>query len=279
MAEADILTRPPPQAASLEAILNYVLDTGEVLYNFSGGEGSTEIRSNITVDPKRMTIHNGRLNGPFDLDAQGFRLVDHPTAMRDFFDNEELRRVYYPEMEALARAQTGARRAVIFDHTLRTADDEKREALKIREVVRRVHNDYTEASARQRVRDVLPAEAEALLAGRFAIVQAWRPINHPVETFPLALCDSRSLAEGDLIVTERRYPGRTGYTYSVRANPAHQWTWFPLMQRGEALVFKVYDSLDDGRARFVPHTSFVDPAPPPKARPRESIEARMFAFF
>ena len=35
----------------------------------------------------------------------------------------------------------------------------------------------------------------------------------------------------------------------------------------------------DGRARFTPHTSFDDPATPPGAAPRQSIEARSLAFF
>jgi hypothetical protein len=46
------------------------------------------------------------------------------------------------------KAESGAKRVVVFDHTLRTADDAAREARKIREVVTRVHNDYTEWSAR-----------------------------------------------------------------------------------------------------------------------------------
>jgi len=44
-------------------------------------------------------------------------------------------------------------------------------------------------------------------------------------------------------------------------------------------VFKVYDSMKDGRARFTPHTSFEDPASPANAYPRQSIEARALAFF
>ncbi len=44
--------------------------------------------------------------------------------------------------------------------------------------------------------------------------------------------------------------------------------------RDEAIVFKVYDSEKDGRARFTPHTSFDDPTTPPGAPPRQSIEAR-----
>ena len=231
----------------------------------------------MTADPRRVTLQNGRL-APHTLDGDGFELVDHATRMKDFLDEDEVLRVYYPEMIELVKARTGAARVVVFDHTIRTADDEKREKLKIREVVRRVHNDYTEWSARQRVKDMLPDEAEALLARRFAVVQVWRPISWPVETHPLAMCDARSVAADDLVVAERRYPGRVGQTYSVKYNPAHTWVWFPRMRREEALVFKVYDSLTD-RARFVPHTAFDDPTTPANARPRESIEIRTFAFF
>jgi hypothetical protein len=51
------------------------------------------------------------------------------------------------------------------------------------------------------------------------------------------------------------------------------------MRRDEALVFKVYDSAEDGRARWTAHTSFEDPTTPPSVPARESIEIRAFAFF
>ena len=182
-------------------------------------------------------------------------------------------------MEALIKAESGAKRVVVFDHTLRTADDELRESKKIREVVRRVHNDYTEWSAPQRVRDILPDEADELLKRRFAIIQVWRPIRYPVETYPLAMADAQTLSPSDMIVSERRAPGRIGQTYAIKYNPAHTWYWFPRMRREEAYVFKVFDSEKDGRARWTAHTAFEDPTSPPHARPRESIEIRTLAFF
>jgi hypothetical protein len=205
--------------------------------------------------------------------------VRHDTAMKDFLDPDEVKRVYYPEMEALIKAESGAKRVVVFDHTLRTADDAFREERKIREPVQRVHNDYTEWSGPQRVRDLLPDEAEALFKRRFAIVQVWRPFRHPIETFPLAIADARTLDPNDLVVSERRYPNRVGQTYAIKYNPGHRWYWFPRQQRNEAIVFKVYDSLKDGRARWTAHTAFDDPTAPPGARPRESIEIRTLAFF
>src|SRR5204862_6765573 len=118
-----------------------------------------------------------------------------------------------------------------------------------------------------------------LLKRRFAIIQVWRPINRPVETAPLAIADAASLPEQDLVVSERRYPGRVGQTYAIRYNPGHRWYWFPRMRPDEALVFKVYESVQDGRARWTAHTAFADPHMPPHARPRESIEIRTLAFF
>jgi len=266
--------------ATIEATLNYLQDTGVMPSVFTGGPGSTVVRAASPSDPRRVAMHNGRLEADgFTLDRNGFRFVRHDTKVVDFDDADELRRVYYPEMEALVKAETGAKRVVVFDHTLRTADEDDRQARKLREVVQRVHNDYTEWSAQQRVRDLLPEEAEALLTRRFAIVQVWRPIRHPVETFPLAICDARSVAPEDLVVSVRRYPNSIGQTYAVTYNPDHRWYWFPLMRREEALVFKVYDSLQDGRARFTAHTAFDDPTAPAGARPRESIEIRTLAFF
>jgi hypothetical protein len=266
---------------TIEATLNYFIDTGATPVTLVGSPGASDVRTGGgKSDPHRVVLHNGRLHADrFALEREGFRFVEHDTQVTDFYDEDEIRRVYYPEMEALVKAESGAARVVVFDHTLRTADDELRETAKIREVVRRVHNDYTEWSAPQRVRTLLPEKADQLLQRRFAIVQVWRPIRRPVESWPLAIADAQTLSPSDMVVTERRYPDRIGQTSAITYNPAHRWYWFPHMRPGEALVFKVYDSLKDGRARFTAHTSFEDPTSPPHARPRESIEIRTLAFF
>jgi hypothetical protein len=265
---------------TVQATVNYVVNDGTRIFTYTGGPGSTEVKSQGTVDAQRVTMHNARPHwDEFDLERDGFRYVVHPTKMQDFFDADEIKRVYYPEMVELVKQQSGARRVVVFDHTLRTADQADREARKIREAVHRAHNDYTEWSGPQRVRDLLPDEAEDLLKRRFAIIQVWRPIRHPVETDPLAICDARSVSFDDFVISERRYPDRIGQTYVVTHNPKHKWYWLPRMRRDEALVFKVYDSATDGRARWTAHTAFADPTSPPNARPRESIEIRTLAFF
>jgi hypothetical protein len=74
-------------------------------------------------------------------------------------------------------------------------------------------------------------------------------------------------------------PNRIGQTYAITYSPDHVWYWFPRMRRHEALVFKTYDSLDDGRARWTAHTAFHDPTAASDARPRVNIEIRTLAFF
>src|SRR6202051_1625365 len=190
---------------TVEATLNYIVDDGNKVFTIVASPGGSDTRSGGTPDPRRIVIHNGRPHAKdFVLERNGFCFVRHDTKVADFFDEAEIKRVYYPEMEALIKAESGAKRVVVFDHTLRTADDDLREKKQIREVVRRVHNDYTEWSGPQRVRDLLPQEADALLRRRFAIVQVWRPIRLPVETFPLAICDSRSIGPKDFVLSERR---------------------------------------------------------------------------
>jgi hypothetical protein len=265
---------------TVTAQLTYAVDTGQKPVNETFGPGNIHQRYSGAKEERTVEIHDGRpATGEFSLDRTGFAFVEHRTEVIDFFDANELKRVYYPEVEQLVQEVSGASRVIVFDYTLRSGDQDEREAKLVREPVLSVHNDYTEWSGPQRLRELLPAEAERLLAHRFAIIQVWRAINRPIVVNPLAIADARSLSPADLIAAERRYPHRVGETYQVRYNPDHRWFYFPEMRRDEALVFKVYDSEKDGRARFTAHTSFSDPRSPPDAPPRQSIEVRTFAFF
>jgi hypothetical protein len=262
----------------VQASIPYTVDTGEKLVNETFGPNNIRRKSSGTQELHPMEVRDGR-SGKFSLDENGFTFVEHKTAVKDFLDPEELKRVYYPEVSLLMRTVSGAKRAHVFDHTLRSGDEAEREARLLREPVLSAHNDYTEWSGPNRVRELMGEEAETLLKSRFAIVQVWRAINQPIESNPLAIADAKSVEPGDLLVAERRYPNRVGQTYRLKYNPRHRWVYFPRMRRDEALVFKVFDSEKDGRARFTPHTSFDDPATPPGAPPRQSIEARALVFF
>jgi hypothetical protein len=215
------------------------------------------------------------------LEHEGFQLLTAPTSVRNFDDETAIRTRYYAETISLLEEVTGASRVVVFDHTVRRrvpgATD--RSTGIPRQPVPRVHNDYTVKSGPQRVRDLLGDEADTLLQKRFAVINVWRPIRGPIQDSPLAVSDARSVAEGDLVATDLIYPDRTGEIYYVKFNPEHKWFYAPAMRSDEVMLIKCYDSVADGRARFVPHSAFVDPTTPAESPPRESIELRTLVFF
>jgi hypothetical protein len=264
----------------IDGLINYLENNGErqVAYLYEPPEG-VPARSGRNIK-HTMPIYNGRdVAGRLTLDGQGFAFVRHETKVVNFYDPDEVRRVYYPEVAQLVKDVTGAIRVEVFDHNVRCRPMAKAGLNGAREPVKFAHNDYTLKSGPQRVRDLLGDEAEALLKHRFAEINVWRPIRGPVEETPLGVCDAQSMTLADFIPTDLKYRDRTGEVYSVAYSPTHRWYYFPRMQRNEALLLKCYDSAEDGRARFTAHTGFDDPTSPPNAAPRESIEARMLVFF
>jgi hypothetical protein len=228
---------------------------------------------------KQVLIRNARLRPqPFSLDREGFTFRPHATAVADLYDEAAIERDYYPEVVRLVTGETGAARVLVFDHTLRTATSSKPDGTSVRQPVLRVHNDYTTKSAPQRIRDLLPDEAEALLQRRYAFVNVWRPIVGPLEHLPLALCDAQSIEPEDAVTNDLLYPDRVGETYLLRYNPRHRWFYVPRMTGDEVALIKCYDS-DPARARFSAHSAFQDPNTPADAKPRASIEVRTIAFF
>lgn len=229
----------------------------------------------------RVAIRDARpLRDRLSLDGEGFALVDHDTAVANFYDETQIYEIYYPEMERLIAAMTGAEKVLVFDHTRRAGALAPAARKGLRDPVRRVHADYTPKSGPERVRDLLRAdEARRRLEHRFAIVNVWRPVRGPLVEAPLALCDTRTVAPGDLVETDQIYRDRIGETYNVAFSPRHRWYYFPRMTIREAVLIKSYDSATDGRARFTPHGAFDDPTMPAGALPRESIEIRALAFY
>ncbi|MFN0318247.1 MAG: CmcJ/NvfI family oxidoreductase [Burkholderiales bacterium] len=280
-AQHQITMSPAARRGSVvRAEMTFSVDTGEKPVNETFEVGRVIRRRTGTTQRRTVEIANGRdVSSELSLDSNGFELADHGTRIKNFFDPDELAAVYYPEVETLVKRVSGAYRVHVFDHTLRSGNEAEQAQRKIREPVLWAHNDYTEWSGPQRLRELLPDESEGLLRQRFAIIQVWRAIDRPILANPLALVDASTVLAGDLIKAERRYPHRVGETYQLSYNAGQRWFFFPDMTRDEVLVFKVYDSAKDGRARFTPHCSFVDPDTPANAPPRQSIEVRTLAFF
>ncbi len=189
-------------SASIEAEMDFLAPMSERPYHYTFEPPPGEVRTNAIYAPHRVPIHDLRPLAPgLSLDREGFALIDSESAVADFYDEDELRRVYYPEAERIVAEATGGARVVIFDHTIRQRvpglEDRTKEGP--RQPALRVHNDYTVRSGPQRVRDLMGAEAEALLRRRFAVVNLWRPIKGPLRDAPLAVCDAGSVAFRDLV--------------------------------------------------------------------------------
>jgi len=270
---------------SVLGVFTYVVNDGGKPVARNNADGRIDYL-NVSLEEHEMPVHNGRAHSDrFSLEQHGFQLIRHESGVTEFRDQAELDAVYRPEMEQLIKDMTGASRVFLFDNTLRTADEGSPDAKWMRETVNHVHNDYTNWSAPQRVRDLLPDEAEVLLQNRFAVIQVWRAIRSPVEKSPLAMCDARSIVADDLIIMERSRPQgpastkRVGELYHLAFNPNHQWHYFPKMTRDEVLIFKTFDSDLESRSRFTAHAAFEDPTSPPDAPERVSIDVRALAFF
>ena len=263
----------------VESRFNYLAPMSErpVYYTYTPPPGAQW--RNTKGDPRTLPVHDARREAPeSDLDREGFLLARLATAADDLFDDDAIRGVYYPEVEALVAAVTGAERVVAFDHNLRSGRTNAEGEKLGMGPVRFVHNDYTEASGPQRVRDLMGDEAEALLQRRFAVINVWKPITGPVREAPLAVCSAESMHLEDFVPTSLEYPDRSGEVFSVTFRLSHRWFYYPGMRADEAMLLKCYDA-DPARARFTAHSAFDDPTSPADPPSRESIEVRTLAFF
>jgi hypothetical protein len=270
--------------SSVRAAFNYTKDVEQLteLYFYE-----CDAAKNIHEpgdSPHEMAVTDGwHRADSFSIDREGFSLENFKTNYNKWQDDEAVKSSFYPEIVEMLKEKTGAKRVLVFDHTIRTnanagkkLTDEKNTSQ--RTPVMLVHCDYTAESGPMRVRQLLQEEAEDLLSRRVAFLNVWKPIN-VVEERPLAMCDTTSTTPEDFFKLHLRYRDRNGENYVMRYSPKHEWWYFPKMTPEKVILLKTYDSETDGRARFVGHTAFEDPTSLPDAPTRESIEIRTIAFF
>ncbi|HEY5719915.1 MAG TPA: CmcJ/NvfI family oxidoreductase [Gammaproteobacteria bacterium] len=235
-------------------------------------------RVTVEVEDARQRSDDA-VRDEFGLHPSGFELLAFPTRVHDFLDPEQVGNVYAPEVEAFLQRVTGGHRVHVFDHTVRASDPELREQKRVREPASLVHNDYTSGSGFVCLRECLGDAAASLAQGLFQIINVWRPLVDPVEDYPLALCDARSLQPSDLVDTERRAPNHVGEIQLALHRPGHRWYYYPRMRPDEVLLFKTFDSLAAGVTPCSIHSAIRLPDAPAAARPRESVETRAFVFY
>jgi hypothetical protein len=250
-------------------------------------------RNRLALDPQVVDIADARrLRQPPSLDREGFQLVDLPTNVAEFRDAAQVQSLYQDEVRRALQSLTHADLIVINSPGVLRFSERSAEAGTRSNSwpARFVHVDVSEATAR--------AFAERALGGapggpgqlgawrRYAHYNIWRAFSAPPQDVPLAICDATSVRAQDLMAADAVFDpldpsGAAEWEFEglvVRQNPDHRWFYYRDMRRGEAIVFKTFDS-DPAHPRCCPHTGFDDPTCPGGAAPRESIEMRAVAFF
>lgn len=274
-------------AKQVRSTLNYtkaLSDQLTELYFYEDPDGKHEHIHEPGDDAQEVVINDGwDLADTFDHDKHGFSLQQWQSSYAGAWDDDSgVREQFYPEVVEMLKRTTGAKRVLVFDHTIRTAKNAGKKLTQEsntsqRAPVRLVHCDYTAESGPVRVRQLLNGEADDLLSRRVAFLNVWKPLAK-VEEMPLAMCDVTSSPPEDFFKLFLRYRERTGENYVMKHSPEHKWFYFPGMTPDQVILLKTYDS-DEGRAKFVGHSAFQDPDSAPNAPMRESIEIRTIAFF
>ena len=97
------------------AELNYLAPTPGKPRTYALDPPPGEPKSTALPEPHDVPIFDARpIAKDLSLDREGFALVRHPTVVKNFYDEREIRNVYYPAVEAFLRATLNADRVVHF---------------------------------------------------------------------------------------------------------------------------------------------------------------------
>ncbi|CEJ80625.1 Putative Methyltransferase-like protein [[Torrubiella] hemipterigena] len=216
----------------------------------------------------------------YSLDGQGFQYCQHESKEQAFTDDKHIEELYYKECEDLIKSVTGARDVHIFNHKVRRGPTQWHHLgfnnLANRGPVTRTHVDQSYDGAERRLRFEKPNDADELVKRRYQIINVWRPIE-PILKDPIAVADSTTVADADLVGAEMTEDGFLGESWVVRHNPRHCWYYKHGMTPKDVLLIKCFDS-NDQVARRALHSAFEDPAYR-ACESRQSIEVRCLVFY
>lgn len=238
---------------------------------------------NLEFEDRTVTITDLRdFQSAPQLDQHGFEVLAHTTRLANF-DSVELIKAYRAETEVILKDILGATFVKCYDSRLRKNITFERNQYDLNDLLhmegpaRGAHNDITIVSGPEiTARYLEDWEQKTFLKPgyRVRIINTWRSLLPVLEDNPLALCDSRSVREEDLVPADRIIPNAVGEVYYLKYNPSHKWHWLSRQTDSELFVFVMYDTKDGPHGRFCPHVSFKNANAALDARPRESIETR-----
>lgn len=269
--------------ARVIASMNYLGSTGERPAYFTEARDRTHA---MKLEPRDVPVVNFRdSQDQVKLSTTGCELINHRSKVTDFNSEEQLQKIYAPEIQELMGTVTGAAKIHVTPPILRWSERELHPATVNSRPGRVVHVDYTRHSFHEFAQKHVDGDLDRkrLITGRYAVFNIWRVVSPPPQDCPLALIDRRTtnkddVVEGDVVTKSEGAPefriGTSFYTW----NPRHRWGYFRGMTRDEVLVFLAYDSADDALPG-TPHSAFDDPTCPADAPPRASCELRAYVYW
>jgi hypothetical protein len=244
---------------------------------------------------REVEILDGRAEELPGWETCGFELVEHPSAVRDWSDDDEIAAVHHAEAEALAEAMTGCEHALVSSHIKRGPDQARQHhdlapitfvhsdfAPSYLDLVRgSFRRDENEGAARALARQGIGADAVEG-ASRVVILQLWRNLGPAKMDHPIAFCDARTVRPDDAKAFPVSDYAGSGFDFEALGVCApeetgrHHWYAFPELQRDEVVAFRTFDTdlVRAGSTFFTPHSAFRDPDVPVGKPARQSIELR-----
>lgn len=206
---------------------------------------------------------------------QAIRNVSSDASYNTWDSEDEIKRIYYPEVENLLLQNIPGAHSVIFlGHGVRKQGKKEH-----RQPIRYVHVDHTDQAAREFIikEFVDPSVLAQRLSDRHRIISVWRPLNGTVESEPLAFVSATTLAPAHLHTVRYLRDGVPTYFTGVMHDPDQRWMYWSTMQNDERLLLKCTDTALASNDRAA-HSAFDHPGSPINAKPRESIEVRALVF-
>jgi hypothetical protein len=260
--------------AKINAMIRYVVKGEQTIFYPAQRE-----KSYWPAEDHEMTITNARpIYQQLSVKNNGFAILNHQTAVTNFYDPEEIQQVFFPEIIQVAKAINGATKVIAFGPVARSDDPNTNQG---RLPSFGAHVDYGQRTVAEQARMILGDQAEHWLSKRVVLMNFWRPIKQVFRS-PLALCDASTVRQSDLNLSEIRGgledPNRPPlWGYNLSYNPEHKWYFMNQMQVDEMFAFKLYDS-DSSQVQWTGHTAIVDPNSKDSDPPRESMEIRTISF-
>ena len=233
--------QPENSLPSVRATIQFTKNDGSTPVSIVREAGTGPDTRNGKYEDHEISIYDGRsIAKDLTLDNHGFTLTRFPTAVKDFYDDDEVLSVYYPEMEEIVKQATGCSKVVVFDHTIRVDDEATQTDRKVRGPVKNVHNDFTRNSAN--------------LNMKWEHTKAMFKIESEVDD--LVMADISTERQTELMYMKREHRLEEEYAdieYQIRV----------LMAKSDAL------RTDDDRAKEEASADGAAPPPPPVVPPQE----------